>query len=520
MFSVPGISYPLHASGVVLRGVDPSRFLFECAPQQFVSSPYGSINAVRDGGSFQVTEAALESYHLRHRRERGGAAILAANYVDRRWKWKSLGVFSSLNSRLLDNSVRWSAVAPWRRSARELFAAIFAGLGEVADVADAPGNVYPPFEFQGETARDVLEYLCSYCSCTIVLTSNNTFKVCRLGVGAPLVPTAFKSHINCVVDIGTIPSAVGIACSPTVFQSRLLLEAVGLDTDGKIKLLNALSYKPAGGWSAESPIQFPNVSQASRHLAFQTVWRWFRVKSQAGGGLTIPGTKYQVDSPIQYRLLQHLAVPGSNYDTPCLLPPRVFGKHYPKTDHPRNTPEKASLTAPFKIIPEMGIVEFDYPQWTQGTGQSTSGYYEPTLYLETAYNLMQSDGSGYVTYFPTLDVLPATFTQAMPLPHPELWESHVVNYAQNGTKVIGFTNNAVALGVECNEYLVRARDAFLGLRQSTDMEFASLGNVDLDGVRSQATFETGESCPPLTRIGQGTEVDPFTKQPRHRRRVE
>lgn len=517
---VPGITDAIRATGVLLRGSQPSRFLIESFPQPSVVSPHGNLTITSSAGSFSATGAALESYHLRHGGDRGGQSILAANYVDRRWKWRSCGISGRYNLRLLDNSVPWSALAPYKKSARELFAGIFATLGEVADVAAAPNNVYPEFNFHGIPADQAIDYLCQKTWCSVVITAKNQIKVVALGVGNALQATATKSRIHCKVEIGTIPSAIGIACGPSVFQSRLLLEAVGLDTDGTIKPLAGLSYKPAAGWKYESPTHFPGVAQSVRHLAFQSVWRWFRPKQQAGGNLQIPGFEYPIVSPIQYRLLPWLVQPGSNYDTPCLLPARIFGEHYPKTDHPINTPVKAAIPAPFRIIPEMGIVEFDYPQWREGSySSSEAGFFEPTLHLETSYHVARTDGDGLISHFPTVALEPKTKTNPLPLPHPELWYAHRVIYTPYGNPG-GLSTNLAALSVETDEYLARAKVAIGNGRYATDMQYAGISPGELDGIRAQATIEAGDHVEPSTRIGQGVEVDPWTKQPRHRRSVE
>lgn len=520
--TVPGFNYPIRATGVLLRGTQPSRFLVEAAPQPTAFNTNGNLRIASNGQAFLVSDAALESYHLRHNGDRDSHAILTGSYVDRRWKWKTCAISGNYNRRLLDNSIIFSAAAPWKKSARELFAMIFAAVGEPgADVTSAPANVYPEFTFQSLPADQALDYLCDICSCSIVITTSNKLKVVALGVGNQLVRTAVKSRINCEVRIGALPSQVALTCGPSVFQSRLLLEAVGLDTDGKIRPINNLSYKPAAGWSREYPTHFPSVDQDKRHLAFQTVWRWFRPKSQVNGGLTIPGVAVQVNSPMQYRLLPWMAVPGENYDTPCLIPARMFGQFYPEQDFARNTPKKASLPAPFKIIPEMGIIEFEYPQWQAGDGsQNTDGFYEPFLYVETAYNLMLADGSGLHAFYRSQQTEMPTNTWAMPIYHPELWYCHRVNYAANGFNVTGSTSNLASVRNEADEYLGRAVVAIQYSALATDMTYAGLVPGELDGIRAQATIEAGDHTAPSTRIGQGVEVDVWTKQPRHRRRVE
>ena len=514
----PGMSYPTSVSAVVLRGPAPSRILAEAIYEPQYGAGYGDLAFTNGNQGIAFYQSAACSYHLRHGLDRHDRIIVSATFLDRRWKWKFSQCTARFNERLPNNSIKYSTKHPgYRRSARDIFAAILASLADGgADVSQAPGNVYPRCFWQNVPADEALRELCRLTHCTIVLTSANQIRVVALGVGIPLSNTPDKKAVNSGFRLGAVPAGVAIGCGPSIFQSKLLLEAVGLDYDGRIRPIDELSYKPDGGWAREEPFFFPNVDQSKRHLACQTVWRWYRVKGQVNGSLPVPGTSYPVVSADQYRLTPWLVEVGDNGGMPCHLPARVYGEYFPQQDFPENTPKKANVPSAFRILPELGIVEFPFPIWKEGTGNYAGDYVEPKLYLETGYHLADAQGFGLECYRPRSATGFGTFTNDWTLPHPELWEAHVVQYGSDGVQIAGSTNNLGTVNAEAGEYLARAVTAIRNVEYSTDMIFGGIAGYDLDGIRSQALIEYGDEVTPSTRVSQGIESDIFTHDQRIR----
>lgn len=514
MLSLPGLTYPLNATAVLLRGPAPSRILGLAAQQPSVTSPVGTLSLHSNGSYYHFQQAASVSYHVRQSMRRHGEPILSVSYEDRRWKWRYASVSGCFNERLPDCSIKYSpSHLGYRRSARELFTFVLNAAGDGSgDVSSVPSNIYPACVWQDTPCDEALAQLCAACRCTIVLDASDQVRVVREGSGLTL-PSGDVTHPVTSMRIGALPDAIAIGCGPTRFQSKFLLEAVGLDKDGTIKKINDLSYKPSGGWSDQWPGSFPGVDEDDRYLAHRTVWRWYRVKEQASGGLAVPGLDVTVSSPDQYQLTNWLVDVGEDPDEmPRPLPAYVQGSYYPQTDLQANTETKAHLPAPFTIIPEMNLVEFAYPVW-----YANDGYYEPSLYLTTGYTLKYSDGSGLVRHTKRrVCAHPSVGTKDFVIRHPELWKTHVVRYADDDISVESTEDNLADITPEIDQYL-DLNESIYSNRSGLDVCYAGVNDPALDGVREQAVIDCGHDVLPTTRIGQMIEHDIFTHDQRHRR---
>jgi len=512
MFSVPGVQNGKEIEAVISRGACPSEIVAVASYQPAFPRAVGPVTLDDGaGGSFTLQNCASSGYYVRHGWDRGRTDV-ALTFLDRRWKWAYSSVSARFNERLPDCSIRFSPQhSGYRRNAREIFNYLLAFVGEAgADLSGAPISVYPECRWDSVPVSRCLAEICEKTETEILISAGNRILVVARGAGVDLPETAARADIGCTVEFGAVPQFVGIDCGPTRFQGKLLLEAVGLDTNGKVLPVDKLSYKPAGGWGKEWPYAFPNVAQASRHLAFQTVWRWFRVKSQTDGNLRIPGTTHPVVTADQYRLLSWLVDVGTNGTMPCVLPARIYGEHWPEQDFPENTPKKTPISSSFRIIPELGIVEFPFPVVKRGAGSTAGQHVEPKLYLETSYLLAHPMGEGFVSYGKRVATEFFTGTGALTRFHPELWQTHVLRYKPDGTTLDRTESNIAKIDVEVSEYLQRLRVSVIGSATSTDKTYVGIQDPALDGLRSQATFETGLDVPPKTRVGQGAEFDVFT----------
>lgn len=511
-FSAPGVNDGKEIEAAISRGASPSELVVVANYQEFIPRAVGPVSIDDgNGGVFALQNCGSSGYYVRHGWDRGRTDV-AITFLDRRWKWAYSSVSARFNERLPDCSIRYSPVhSGYRKNAREIFSYLLANVAEAgADLSGAPTNVYPECRWDSVPVSRCLAEICEKTETEILISATNQVRVVAKGSGSGLPETDLRADVSCTVEFGAVPQFVGIDCGPTRFQGKLLLEAVGLDTNGSILPVDNLSYKPAGGWGKEWPYAFPSVSQANRHLAFQTVWRWFRVKSQTDGNLKIPGTTHAVVSADQYRLLNWLVDTGLNNRMPCVLPARIYGQHWPEQDFPENTPKKTSISSSFRIIPELGIVEFPFPVVKRGTGNYAGQHLEPTLYLETSYLLAHPMGEGFVSYGKATGTEFQTGTGIMTRFHPELWQTHVIRYGSDGVTVSKTENNLAKINPEVMEYLNRFRNNVFGSATSTDKTYLGVQNPGLDGLRSQATFENGVDIPPRTRVGQGSEFDVFT----------
>jgi len=125
----------------------------------------------------------------------------------------------------------------------------------------------------------------------LCLVSTGNVRLIPTGVGADL-PTGAVMDISAAFDPPEMPDKIAILCGHTRYQCDFELEAVGKDTDGKIKLINDLSYMPAGGWFTADMPKFSCITAANaRELAQETVLRWYRIKVPFSLPATPTGTR-------------------------------------------------------------------------------------------------------------------------------------------------------------------------------------------------------------------------------------
>jgi hypothetical protein len=86
-----------------------------------------------------------------------------------------------------------------------------------------------------------------------------------------------------MVDAPPIPKAIFVVSAPVQYESDILLTAVGIDTDGKIRPIDELSYKPEAGWQFCHPTSMFDVQREhglkAVRLALTSVYRWYQFKS-------------------------------------------------------------------------------------------------------------------------------------------------------------------------------------------------------------------------------------------------
>ena len=183
---------------------------------------------------------------------------------DRRWRWQELGAMGGCYNQLDKNG----KLIPWTiRSPIELAKLCLDAMGEVGYEIDLPPGLdssagaglerelrvgenfpatgtNPPVNWDGITPVAALQQLCDLFGRRIIyrLTTNSVL-IAKPGIGADL-PDGSLAKDQIGLQRPATPSGVGIIGSPTRYQVRLLLEAVGLEWDGSYRPINLLSYAP------------------------------------------------------------------------------------------------------------------------------------------------------------------------------------------------------------------------------------------------------------------------------------
>lgn len=304
------------------------------------------------------------------------------NLMDRRWKWRYKLIGGRYNARKSDSTVREDT----KKTYKELIEIVLKELGETSYNIDLPEPDLeaPSVDWYRQRADLQLAWLCDRIGCLICLGLDNSIQIVPNGKGTiyPLNGLELEPAIDTMPS--NYPKEVRATFAPTRFQMKVQLEAVGLETDGTVLPINDLSYKPVGGWTLQVPGVFNDVPDGEkRQLARDTVYRWYRVKNFAGGGLDLPVNEYTIDTIDDILpILDGLVVKTDNN-----YPQRPFLEGYfLNGDLQGINEEEAGFSRwddAFVLDYQHGIVKLPYPAvYVEESGHQT----EADLYLTCAFN--------------------------------------------------------------------------------------------------------------------------------------
>jgi hypothetical protein len=148
------------------------------------------------------------------------------------------------------------------------------------DVSEMPNLARPLIEWEYEVPARALAALCDLLGCRVVLGIDDKVYVRKLGKGKSLPLDDDAESVQTTKDPPRKPDKLVIVTAPERWQADLTLEAVALDGNNAIVLLDDVSYKPAGGWSTVDIDHFNGLTEPrNRELARQSVFRWYRIKT-------------------------------------------------------------------------------------------------------------------------------------------------------------------------------------------------------------------------------------------------
>lgn len=395
-WSFPGIQYPCEMVYTQHAGFDADKVQLRALPQASNFPTSGTLtmtwgaqtitlpNCVVDVASFKLAEGKFLDIML----------------LDRRDHWTRLPTVSGSYNLLMGGQ----RVPATEKNLRQIASLLFTAMGESADVSALPTNVYPRVTFEHASPAMHLRKLLEDFGFTITLGfGSEQIKVVKIGEGASL-PTTDAFLRTEGLDPKVAPRYVRTVFGKTCMQARLALEAVGLDTDGTWKLINNLSYAPAGGWGSTTPYSMQdedNLIAVNVREKAGFVRRAYRIKGFVNDtaqaptwnvpflGGTIPGLDYIL--PLEAGLLEKQTV--RDWDTRGW--PRVYGKRtrrlsfndptFAAGEDLQDTAVTDEVMDFFRTEREHGLVIFSEPQFIWNAG---SNYYEPAqLYLECAFQL-------------------------------------------------------------------------------------------------------------------------------------
>jgi hypothetical protein len=324
--------------------VTPSRATLTIAPQANFTAQIGTLEFNDGNVDIQWPNARVDVQSF----ERNAAGLVwRLQIYDRRWKWQSTGgggiVFGGANLRNDDGSL----IEATRKAPQDIATACLQAMGEQNyDVSQLPNDDLPEIMWDGNVPARALEELCEQYGCNVVLSLDNSVKICVVGQGndLPLDQTVLTNSLS--MNLPGMPDRIVAVCAPDLFQCDLKLEAVGIDTDGTIKPIDKLWYKPNGGWGAVDVQDMGDVQDRSSdkewRLAKKTVFRYYRVvfpiQNVPGYTDTQGNVSAKISNAWQVKLLDTQVevvtdtASGSTAVQPRQKPAQVFGVFWDEED--------------------------------------------------------------------------------------------------------------------------------------------------------------------------------------------
>lgn len=282
----PSIDRVVDFQGSLGHGITPSTFRLTIVPQASSISTQGNLTITwtnLDTSTTQtltfadcIVDAGSMEYDTQ-------GALISLDILDRRWKWRFGLIAGRYNVRGADGNIikadvpaSTDAGEDSERTPQELATLLLDAMGETSyDVADLPADPRPKVEWDYENPAAALASLCDELGFKVVLQLDGTVALRQAGFGAAL-PSGPQMSISTEIDPPERPDKITVITGRSRFQADVKLKAVGLDTDGKIKPINDLSYKPAAGWVLGDITEFLDLATKEiSEMAKRSVFRWY-----------------------------------------------------------------------------------------------------------------------------------------------------------------------------------------------------------------------------------------------------
>ena len=277
----PGVSAVLSASYSCGHGITPGVATLTTPPQAGFSTAVGDLTF--QFGATGITLPGCRVNLISQTRGRNGLRW-TLKLQDRRWKWQFGSIFGIYNVRQADGTLD----AATEKTPQQLATLLLQAMGETGGlVTDLPNDTRPEVDWQGVNPARELAELCDSLGCRVVYDPvSDSVRLAVLGSGAAL-PSGATLNDSFTFDATARPDVVRVVTGPRVYESKLLLEAIGVESDGSLQAIDSLSYAPTAmgsetPWARTHPDGFESIAdQEERQLAKKSVFRKFRIVGQA-----------------------------------------------------------------------------------------------------------------------------------------------------------------------------------------------------------------------------------------------
>lgn len=497
------------------HGIEPSVAALTVRPLKVNPQEVGTLSFTMGNTRVVFPECRIEDIVMQP--AGAGPRYWTLKILDRRWKWKFGEVSGHFNRRRADGGL------DFQRTPQQLAAYLLRAEGEVNfDVSQLPNVIRPEVRWESANPMQELARLCDQCGCRIVLGLDNRVRLWRVGNGAALpvggkaiksAGQGFKKRVR--------PSSIKVLGGPVLYQTKLLLQAVGEEIDGSIVPINDLSYTPTlnnrRGWE-ESYEDFSEVTRTymrdgrqleCRDLAQNTVFRWYQVLGQADrtrhvhGCPFVPNFMHQI-RPLRDELLEYAS---DDQGIPRVIPAYVEGVYYTGGFSLANTVPGVKYSGEFSVDGERALVMFNEPVYrlvavTLGATRVYTARYPADLYLTTSYSVKRNDND-----MPLLTQREKNYggnSGPEIIRMAEVQERFITTY--NGNQFAGLIEFPfVGAAQRQLEDRIRIEESKYNVEPSADIEYSGYEAISPDGAIQQVTWNQVAGQTASTRASRNRE---------------
>lgn len=502
--SFPGIKDIQSASYTLAHGISPGRAVLTVAPQKKINPKPGTLTFKFGKRTVKIRDCYPLSASL-VRNPQGW--ITQVTLLDKRRKWG----WGAISGRYNQRDRRTGQIQPRTiKTPAELAELCLAAMGEKnIDVAALPLAQRPEVDWDYETPAAALSQLCADLGCRVVMETGGKVKIVRLTRGPRLKAKDVAS--DSLAEVAPeLPSSIIVVGGPVRYQADFVLEAVGLEADGSVRLIDDLTYKPAGGWTQTPADEFAAETDDKKKNAYRTsVYRMYRIKVNHPNGFgllpaygklvfldqILPLSETQIDTTLDDA--------GRN----VAAPREVWGvwtdKQEQAADANTETTLKSHATTsggsfykrPFQIDNERGIVVFSQPVYQE----TSTGIAPAELALRTAVNVRHASTRGLVR-----SILAHRVGGQGP---PQYIHQHALSVAITGNftrldppRINGVFHNRQIIDPLFRQFINREVDILNGLARSESATYPGIEPIELDGYIQSVTWSVSAGSPTITDV--------------------
>lgn len=532
--SFPGLNNITSATITFSHGITPAIATVNITPQSLVIKDTGDLVFSYSSKRVTLKDCKIDRASIK----RAGSRIISVKIMDRRWKWRFGEISGWYNERDKDGTIeKWSIKTP-----KELIKLCLEAMGEKDHViTNIPEKTKPEVKWENDNPAVMLDALCELLGCRVWIGQGNKTNVGPIGEGNDLPGGPIESDSE-GLDSPEAPDEVKAVAGPTRFESLFLCEPVGLDTDGEVKPINELSYRPATGWGNVNPQDFDSVSSAKgKQLAFRTVHRWFRIKSNPQGELFFHNVNHGKGGivkfiedvlPLENNRVKKYDVRVAEGRSGQSMPAEAYAYvyNYSSADGGSSVNRSSSIdggggVGNFVVEGATGIVKFTDAQLYLPGSQKWSP--QPDLVVLCAHPHREEDGT-YERHFQDKTTGENHDTETMIVKRGDIQAEYITDWRIDNNNVPtsqndvlkNSTDNLDEIDKELNGTIDAAIDSFKFAEQQT-RTYADLMEIAPDGKIDQVTWIVGGAgCHTTISLNQEHTFGPKAKERRRRAREE